>query len=62
MSGSLKKLTRRRNGEIIIQTLLSLENSTFINIVAKICDDNNVIYIFYFIFKLIKDEHRKNVD
>ena len=45
MSGDVTRLAQRRNGEIIIQTLMTLENSTFKNIVAKICDDNNVILI-----------------
>lgn len=44
MSGDMTRLTERRNGEIIIQALMSLENSTFRNIVEKICDDNNVIF------------------
>lgn len=43
MSGDMTRLVQRRNGEIIIKTLMSLENSTFKNIVEKICDDNNVI-------------------
>ena len=45
MSGDMKRLAQRRNGEIIILTLMSMEDSTFKNIVAKICAEYNVMLL-----------------